>query len=153
MLSENEIKGINAEIEMAADKRSAIVDALKIVQKHRGWVPDEAIDEIAGLLGMSPAEVDSIATFYSLIFRKPVGRHVILVCDSMCCWLTGYDEIREHLVQKLGVSLGETTTDGKFTFLPAACLGICEEAPAMMIDETLYTKLTPSRVDEILGRY
>jgi NADH-quinone oxidoreductase subunit E len=102
---------------------------------------------------MSPAEVDGVATFYSLIFRKPVGRHVILVCDSMSCWLTGYDEIKDHLVYKLGVNLGETTTDGKFTLLPAACLGVCEEAPAMMIDETLYTKLTPSSVDEILGRY
>ncbi len=124
-----------------------------MVQRHRGWVPDEALEEASGLLGMTPAEVDSIATFFSLIFRSPVGKHVILVCDSVSCWLVGYQDVKRHLMERLGISLGETTKDGKFTLLPSACLGVCEEAPAMMIDDDLYTKLTPTLVDEILRKY
>ena len=123
------------------------------MQRHRGWVPDEALEEASGLLGMTPAEVDSIATFFSLIFRSPVGKHVILVCDSVSCWLVGYQDVKRHLMERLGISLGETTKDGKFTLLPSACLGVCEEAPAMMIDDDLYTKLTPTLVDEILRKY
>jgi NADH-quinone oxidoreductase subunit E len=153
MLTETEKKEIAAEISQAMDKKSAIVDVLKVVQRHRGWVPDEAIDELAVLLDMTPADVDSVATFYSLIFRKPVGRHVILLCDSMSCWLTGYEEIKIHLMEQLGIGMGETTPDGNFTLLPSACLGVCEEAPVMMIDETLYTRLTTSVIDGILKRY
>jgi NADH-quinone oxidoreductase subunit E len=105
------------------------------------------------MLGMTPAEVDSIATFFSLIYRRPVGKHVILVCDSVSCWLVGYEDVKQHLMEMLGISLGETTKDGRFTLLPSACLGVCEEAPAMMIDDDLYTHLTPSLVDEILQKY
>jgi NADH-quinone oxidoreductase subunit E len=153
MLSEKENKEILLRLKEAPDSKEAVLDLLKIVQKSRGWVPDDAIGDIAGLLEMSPGEVESIATFYSLIFRRPVGRHVILVCDSMSCWLTGYADLASRLKEKLGIGLGETTSDGKFTLLPSACLGVCEEAPAMMIDDTLYTKLTPSALDGILERY
>jgi NADH-quinone oxidoreductase subunit E len=153
MLSEKENKEILLRLKEAPDSKEAVLDLLKIVQKSRGWVPDDAIGDIAGLVEMSAGEVESIATFYSLIFRRPVGRHVILVCDSMSCWLTGYDDLASSLKEKLGIGLGETTGDGKFTLLPSACLGVCEEAPAMMIDDTLYTKLTPSALDGILERY
>jgi NADH-quinone oxidoreductase subunit E len=153
MLTELEKKEITSEISLAMDKKAAIIDVLRVVQKHRGWVPDEAVEEIALLLDMTPAEVDSVATFYSLIFRKPVGRHVILLCDSMSCWLTGSEEIKNHLMEQLGIVMGETTPDGNFTLLPSACLGLCEEAPAMMIDEKIYTRLTPAVIDGILKRY
>ena len=153
MLSEKENKEILIRLKEAPDTKEAVLDLLKIVQKSRGWVPDDAIWDIARLLEMSSAEVESIATFYSLIFRRPVGRHVILVCDSMSCWLTGYEDLASRLKEKLGIGPGETTSDGKFTLLPSACLGVCEEAPAMMIDDTLYTKLTPSALDGILERY
>ena len=153
MITQEERQQIDEEIKKAPTKKAAVIDVLKVVQKHRGWVTDNAIEEAAELLGMTPAEVDSIATFFSLIFRRPVGKHVILVCDSVSCWLVGYEEIKDHLMKRLGISLGETTKDGRFTLLPSACLGLCEEAPAMMIDENLYTKLTTSLVDEILGRY
>ena len=153
MLTEKEHQEMTLLIRDAATGKEALLDLLKVMQKSRGWVPDDAIGDIARLLGMTPAEVESIATFYSLIFRKETGKHVILICDSMSCWLTGYDALADHLREKLGIGLGETTGDGKFTLLPAACLGVCEEAPAMMIDETLYTRLTPSAIDEILERY
>ncbi|MGO9952754.1 MAG: NADH-quinone oxidoreductase subunit NuoE [Dissulfurispiraceae bacterium] len=153
MITQEEKREIEEEIKKALTKKAAVIDVLKVVQRHRGWVPDEALEEASGLLGMTPAEVDSIATFFSLIFRSPVGKHVILVCDSVSCWLVGYEDVKRHLMERLGISLGETTKDGKFTLLPSACLGVCEEAPAMMIDDDLYTKLTPTLVDEILRKY
>jgi NADH-quinone oxidoreductase subunit E len=153
MITEIEKREIEAEIKKAPTKKAAVIDVLKVVQKHRRWIPDEALEEAADMLGMTPAEVDSIATFFSLIYRRPVGKHVILVCDSVSCWLVGYEDVKQHLMEMLGISLGETTKDGRFTLLPSACLGVCEEAPAMMIDDELYTNLTPSLVDEILQKY
>jgi len=154
VLSERERLEIEAELARhGGDRRSAVTEALVIVQRHRGWVPDEAVADLADFLKMSPDEVDGIATFYSLIYRRPVGRHVILVCDSVSCWIMGYRTIREHLGKRLGIALGETTADGRFTLLPVACLGACEQAPAMMVDEDLHGTLTAEKVDEILERY
>ncbi len=134
-------------------KRAAVGDALKIVQARYGWVSDAAVAGVAEALEMTTAEVDSVATFYSGIYRKAVGRHVITICDSVSCYATGYDGILSHLRQKLGVGLGGTTADGRFTLLPAACLGLCELAPAMMVDGDVHGQLTPAKVDEILGKY
>ena len=153
MLSQEEKREIDSEIQKAVNNKAAVIDALKVVQRHRGWVSDGALEEVAGMLKMTSAEVDSIATFFSLIYRRPVGKHVILICDSVSCWLVGYEDIKAHLMERLGIQMGETARDGRFTLLPVACLGTCDEAPAMMIDETLYTKLTPELVDEILVKY
>jgi NADH-quinone oxidoreductase subunit E len=102
---------------------------------------------------MTPAELDAVATFYNLIFRKPVGKHVILVCDSVSCWIMGYERILQHLRDRLGIVLGETTADGVFTLLPIVCLGACDQAPAMMIDDELYGDLDAAKIDEILANY
>jgi NADH-quinone oxidoreductase subunit E len=134
-------------------KRAACIEALKVVQQHRGWVSDEALDEVAELLEMTPDELDGVATFYNLIFRKPVGRHVILICDSVSCWIMGYDNLRGHLRSRLGIDLGETTADGRFTLLPSVCLGACDRAPVMMVDDDLHLDLTPERIDQILAGY
>ena len=99
---------------------------------------------------MSPEALDAKATFYNLIFRRRVGSHVILICDSISCWVTGYDNIRQTISSKLGITLGQTTDDGKFTLLPTVCLGNCEHAPAMMIDNEPYWDLTPEKVDKII---
>jgi NADH-quinone oxidoreductase subunit E len=153
MLSEEEQREIEAEVANYEQKKAACIDAMKIVQEHRGWVSDEAIQDLAGFLDMSPDELDSVATFYNLIYRKPVGRHVILVCDSVSCWIMGYDPIREHLSSRLGIGLGETTQDGRFTLLPIVCLGTCDHAPAMMVDDELYGDLDPAKIDEILAKH
>jgi len=153
MLSAEEKKEIEAEFPRYEQKQAVSVEALKIVQRHRGWVSDEDIRDIAEFLEMSPAELDGVATFYNLIFRKPVGRHVILVCNSVTCWIMGYEGILEHLKKRLSIDLGETTADGLFTLLPIVCLGACDQAPAMMIDETLYGNLDPAKIDEILAEY
>jgi NADH-quinone oxidoreductase subunit E len=149
MLTEEERSEIEAELEHYAQKRAVCIDALKIIQRHRGWVSDEGILDLAEFLEMTPDELDSVATFYNLIFRKPVGRHVILICDSVSCWIMGYDSIREHLTTRLGIKLGETSSDRQFTMLPIPCLGVCDHAPAMMIDDELYQDLSPQKVDQI----
>lgn len=153
VLSEEERHHIEEEIGYLPDRKSACIDALRIVQEHRGWVSDESIVAIAELLGMSAAEVDAVATFYNLIFRKPVGRHVIMVCDSVSCFVMGAEQVRDALIAKLGVPLGGTTADGRFTLLPIVCLGACDHAPAMMIDDVHELDVTIAGLDSVLGRY
>ena len=153
MLSEEERQEIEKELEHYEYKRAASIEALKILQKHRRWVTDEGLADLAGILEMSTAELDNVATFYNLIYRQPVGENVILLCDSISCWLMGYEQIRDHMRERLGINYGETTPDGKFTLLPIVCLGTCDHAPAMMVGEKLYNDLTPEKVDEILERY
>ncbi len=153
MLSPEEKKAIEAEFPRCPVRQAACIEALKVVQHHRGWVSDSAVAEVADFLAMTPAEVDAVATFYNLIFRKPVGRHVIRVCDSVSCWILGADPLIDHLRQRLGIGLGETTTDGRFTLLPQACLGACDRAPVMMIDDTLHGELNPDKIDRILATY
>jgi NADH-quinone oxidoreductase subunit E len=153
MLTAKEKKEIEAEFPRYEQKRAVCVEALKVVQRHRGWVSDEALIDVAEFLEITPAELDGVATFYNLIFRKPVGKHIILVCDSVSCWIMGYDRILQHLQERLGIVLGETTADGVFTLLPIVCLGACDQAPAMMIDDELYGNLNPEKIDRILATY
>lgn len=150
MLTKEEKNEIEAELHEYDQKNAACIEAMKIVQRHRGWLSDEAIRDISEFLGMTTDELNSIATFYSLIFRKPVGEHVILVCDSVSCWIMGYEKIIRHLKARLGIGLGETTADSKFTLLPVACIGACDEAPALIIDGEVYGNLDESKIDDIL---
>jgi len=153
MLNEQEIKEIEAVAGHYPMKRAAGIDALKIVQKHRGWISDEILNQVADVLDMSATDLDAVATFYNFIFRRPVGRHVILVCDSVSCWIMGYDTIADHLQHRLGIGFGETTNDGRFTLLPNVCLGACDRAPVMMIDDQLYGDLDAEKIDKILASY
>ncbi len=153
MLSEKEIQEINAELAHAVTKASASVDALNIIQRHRGWVSDDAVQDVAAMLDMTTDELDAVATFYSFIFRKPVGRHVILVCDSISCWVMGYNPLLDLLKVMLGISFGETTGDKRFTLLPVSCLGACDRAPAMMVDNDLYGPVTTETIYKILEKY
>lgn len=144
---------IETEFAQYPNRKAACIDALKIVQKHRGWISDEALDDIGGLLGMSAADLDGIATFYNLIFRRPVGRHVIYFCDSVSCWIMGAHHQCRQLSEKLKVQPGETTADGRFTLLPIVCLGACDHAPVMMVDEDLHGDLTQEGITQILELY
>jgi NADH-quinone oxidoreductase subunit E len=153
MLTEEERREIEAELTHYQQKRAVCIEALKIVQRHRGWVSDDAIRDLAEHLEMTPDELDSVATFYNLIFRRPVGKHIILICDSVTCWILGYERLRQHLTARLGIQLGETSADGRFTLLPIVCLGTCDHAPALMIDDDLHRDLEPAELDEILAKY
>lgn len=153
MLTEEEKQEIEKEIQLLGNKRAACIEAMKIVQRHRRWVSDESINDIAAVLDMTPAELDGVATFYNLIFRKPVGKHVILICDSISCWIMGCDRIRERITERLGIKLGETTADSRFTMLSIVCLGTCDHAPALMIDNDLHYDLDLDEIDVILEKY
>jgi NADH-quinone oxidoreductase subunit E len=156
MLSAEEIREIDAELSHYEQASAATIEALKIVQKHRGWVSDEAVADIAAKLGCSAADVDAVATFYNLIYRRPVGRHVIHVCDSVSCWIMGQPRLTELLKQRLGIDVGQTTADGRFTLLPICCLGTCDRAPALMIGSDTHRDLEsvdPVRLDALLERY
>ena len=153
MLTEDEKTKIQHEIEQSEYPRAACVEALRILQTSHGWVSDEDIRELALRLGMTPDELDAVATFYPFIFRRPVGRHIIFVCDSVSCWVMGYESLLSRLKARLNISMGETTPDGRFTLLPIVCLGTCDHAPALMIDNDLHRDLTPEQLDGILERY
>jgi NADH-quinone oxidoreductase subunit E len=135
------------------DGRAAAIDALKIVQKQRGWVPDETIEPIARMIGISAVDLEGVATFYSLIFRQPVGRHVIKVCDSIGCFLTGYDELIAEFKKQLNIDYGQTTADNRFTLLPICCLGNCDKGPSIMIDDDTFGPVEISQVASLLERY
>jgi NADH-quinone oxidoreductase subunit E len=151
MLTEQETNEINAALEHLPGRQAGTIDALKIVQKHRRYISDETLRDIAAFLDMSPADLDSIATFYNLIFRKPVGEHVIMVCDSVSCWITGEERVLDHLQKKLQIQPGQTTSDGVFTLLPIVCLGHCEQAPVMMLDGEIIGNLTEEKIDQVLA--
>jgi NADH-quinone oxidoreductase subunit E len=153
MLTTIEIEEIDKAISEVPVKKAAGIEALKIVQQHRRWISDESLNDIAAYMNMSSAELDAVATFYNMIFRRPVGRHVILVCDSISCWVMGYETILSALSDKLSIKFGETTRDGRYTMLPNCCLGTCDRAPAFMIDNDLYRNITVDQLDEILNKY
>jgi NADH-quinone oxidoreductase subunit E len=153
MLTDKEREKIDQEISHFPQRSAACIEALKVVQDERGWVSDQSVKDIAEYLHMSVEQVDGVATFYNLIFRRPVGRHVILVCDSISCWVLGYERLVQHLSKKLGIGWGETTADERFTLLPIPCLGTCDRAPALMIDNDLHRNLNEEKLDEILNQY
>lgn len=153
VLSDEERHEIEHELSHYDDNRAATIEALKIVQKHRGWVPDGAIAPIGAVLGIPAADVEGVATFYNLIFRQPVGRHVIKLCDSVSCFLTGYEEVRESFEKALGIRYGQTTPDDRFTLLPICCLGACDKGPVVMIDDDTHGDLTPDGIPALLERY
>ena len=132
--------------------RELVVDVMFAVQDHYGYLSDEAVDEVAELLDMSSLEVEELATFYNFVYRKPVGKYVIHVCDSVICWMQGYESLVHHLSQRLGIKMGETTQDGLFTLLPVCCIGYCDRAPAVLINKKVYGPLTIEKLDDILEK-
>ena len=152
-ISPEAIREIEALFPHVPHRSATAIEAMKIVQKHNRWVSDDALKALAALLGMTYHELDSVATFYNMIFRRPVGRHVIFVCNSVSCWLMGYEHVRDQLIRRLGVDFGETTADDRFTLLPIPCLGTCDHAPAVLIDEDLYRDVKTDELDRILEKY
>jgi NADH-quinone oxidoreductase subunit E len=129
------------------------LEALKIVQKHQGWVSDESLLAVSEYLDIPPAELEGVATFFNMIFRRPVGKNVILLCDSVACWMLGCDSLNAHFKKTLGIDYGETTEDNLFTLIPVPCLGACDRAPVMMVGRDTYFNLTTDKIDEIIADY
>ena len=152
-LAAEDVETIAALVRQSSEPRGAAIEALRLVQRRRGWVDDADLAEVARLLAMSRDELDAVATFYNLIFRRPVGRHVILVCDSVSCWIMGGETLRRRIEARLGIKLGETTADGRFTLLPIVCLGACDHAPALMVDDVLHGDFDAATLDRLLEGY
>lgn len=130
--------------------REEVVNVMYALQQHYGYMSDEAVSEACELLDMTPLEIDELATFYDFIYRSPVGKYVIHVCDSTICWMYGTDSLMDYLAAKLGIAAGETTSDGLFSLLPVCCIGYCDHAPAILINGKPYGDLTPDIIDSIL---
>lgn len=150
MIPETLKNSLQARVAAAITPREAAVDVMKELQAHYGWLTDEAVEEAAALLGLSPLQVEELATFYEMIYRRPVGKKVIHVCDSISCWCADCDGLMQHLKDRLGVGPGGTTADGMFTLIPCCCLGMCGDSPAMSVGDNLYGKVTPELADRIL---
>lgn len=148
-LSETELAEINAEIAHVPYPSAAAIEALKIVQQHRGWVSDTSLQAIAKQLQMSATELDGIATFYNQIFRLPVGKKVIFLCNSVTCWIKGSDDLQRQITEQLGIAPGETTADDAYTFIPVPCLGACDKAPVMMVGDDLHHNVDDASIKAI----
>ncbi len=152
MLPEELEKSLMEKIAHADHPRELVVDVMLALQDHYGYLNDEAVEEVAVLLGVSPLEVEEVATFYTFTYREPVGKFVMHVCDSVICWMDGYESLKDYLCKKLEIDVGETTADGLFTLLPVCCIGYCDQSPAMLINRKVYGHLTPQKIDEILEK-
>ena len=152
MLPEELAKKLQSQIANVGHPRELAVDMMLALQNHYGYLSDEALEESASLLGMTPLELEELATFYDFIYREPVGRYVIHICDGVVCWMNGYEWVMDYLSKKLGINPGETTEDGLFTVLPTACIGYCDLSPAMLINGRAYGPLTPEKIDDVLNR-
>jgi NADH-quinone oxidoreductase subunit E len=153
MLTDEQKQTLEKEIARYPNREAIGIEAMQLIQTEHGWVSDEDLEDLADYLGMTPAELDSVATFYNLIYRRPVGRHVIHVCDSVSCWIMGFEPVQQQLEEKLGIGMGQTTANGRFTLLPIPCLGCCDHAPALMIDNDLHEDVAPDGVQDILEKY
>ncbi len=136
----------------AEHRQSAVLAALREVQhENKGYLTTELMDAVAEYLGMPPIAVYEVASFYSMLETKPVGRHSISVCSNISCMLCGGDDIIKYIETKLNIKIGESTADGRFYLKQEEeCLAACCGAPMMMVDHVYYEKLTPAKVDEIL---
>jgi NADH-quinone oxidoreductase E subunit len=153
MFSEATEQKFSELVSVYPQKRSALIPMLILAQREFGWVTPDAIRYIAEYLGLSASDVESVASFYTMLHLRPIGRHEILVCTNIACMLSGSDAIEETLKDTIGTGFGRTSSDGEFTLIEAECLGSCTTAPVIQVDGEFHENLTPERaaglVDEL----
>jgi NADH-quinone oxidoreductase subunit E len=150
MLSQSACQQIQALIGKYPQKRSALIPSLQLAQKEAGHISNDIILDIARIFDLAPNEVHEVASFYSMLYKKPMGKYVIQVCTNISCMLCNAEDIVTHLTGRLGIQPGQTTLDGKFSLLEVECLGSCGTSPVIQINEDYYEELTPEKVDRIL---
>jgi NADH-quinone oxidoreductase E subunit len=133
-------------------KEAVILPTLHLAQREFGHISDEAIVYVAALLGLSPARIEGVATFYTMYNRKPMGKYHVQICRNISCSILGAEHLIEHVSNKLGISPGQTTPDGKFTLSKVECLGSCGTAPVMQINDEYHESLTQEKIDSLLDR-
>jgi len=150
MLSDNTRQRIRSLQAKYPQPRSALIPSLQMAQAEAGYLTPEVILEVSEIFGLSPGEVSEVASFYTMLFKRPVGRYVIQVCTNISCLLCNSEEIMSHLEKRLGVRPGETTADDRFTLLEVECLASCGTAPVVQINENYHENLTTGKLDQIL---
>ena len=148
--SESLIKKLNSIISKSETKRSALIPVLREIQNEYGYLSAESMEQAANMLEISPSSVQNVATFYTMFFTEPAGKHVVWVCRTLSCALRGAEHVEHYMCDKLGIKTGETTDDGKITLMEAECLASCGTAPVMLVDNTLEENLTKARVDQVI---
>jgi NADH-quinone oxidoreductase subunit E len=134
-------------------KQAAVLPVLHLVNERLGYVPPQAVVEVAKLLGLAPAQVQDTLSFYGFFKQnQPQGKHRVWVCRSLSCAACGGEELLEHLCERLGIRPGETTADGCVTLEFAECLGACDQAPAMLVNDTLHGNMAKEKVDELVAQ-
>jgi NADH-quinone oxidoreductase subunit E len=152
MLPETLKSKLQERIQTVSHPREMAIDVIYALQAHYGYFNDQAVADAADLLGMTRLELEELATFYTFIYRQPVGRYVIHVCDSVICWMEGGHNLVDHLCAKLGIALGQTTADGRFTLLPVCCIGYCDRAPAILVNRKVHGPLTIESLDRLIDQ-
>ena len=148
--SEPLIKRLNTIISKSETNRSALIPVLREIQNEYGYLSNESMEQAANMLGISPSSVQNVATFYTIFFTEPAGKHIVWVCRTLSCALRGAEHVEHYMCDKLGIKTGETTPDGKITLMEAECLASCGTAPVMLVDDTLEENLTKDRVDKVI---
>lgn len=133
--------------------KALTLPALWLAQKQYGWISDDAMKEVADLLGVPLNHVYGVATFYSMYNKKPVGKYHVQVCTNVSCQLLGAEKISEYICRKLNIKIGETTHDKKFTVSEVECLGSCGTAPMMQVNDDYYENLTTEKIDKLLDEW
>lgn len=151
--SEAGLKKVEEILARYPSKDSALMPVLYVAQDEFGYLSDEAKMYVADLLGLPPAKVYSVSTFYSMYKNKPMGRNLIQICTNLSCSLLGAEHLRDYMCGKIGAAEGEISTDGKFSLVTMECLGGCGTAPVMMVNQDYYENLNEKYIDEILGKY
>lgn len=152
MISEAKRKEFDALVSRYPERRSALIPILHEVQAEVGHLSPEAIEWVAGYLGLAAADVMSVASFYDMFSLEPVGRHLIYVCQNLSCALLGAEALIRHLEARLGIRMGETTSDGQITLRRMECLAACGAGPAIQVDGMYHERMTPEKLDALLDR-
>lgn len=134
------------------NKVALLLPSLHAAQEEFGWLPPEVLEEIGAYIGIHPAQVREVASFYTMYNLKPVGKYHLKICTNVACSLRGAEELVGHCEKRLGIKVGETTRDRKFTLYEEECLGACGTAPAMMLNDDYHENLTAKGLDQILDR-
>lgn len=131
-------------------KRSALLPVLHLAQDEFGWLSPDVVDYVARLMELSPPEVLEVISFYTMFHKKPVGKHHLVFCATLSCWMSGSHQLMKSACSRLGIREGETTPDGQFTVSRMECLGSCGSAPVVMVNETYYENMTPEKLNRLM---
>ena len=151
MLTDQERTHLQEHVATYPERRAGALYTLQFLQRKVGYLSDEAVGEAANLTGLSVAQLDELITFYTLLQRRPIGKHVVRICDSIACHMAGADDVLSAAERIVGVPLGDNSPDGAVTVVPSICLGLCDRAPAALVDDAAAGPLSASGLESLIA--